>query len=115
VSPDDVLEHVADVGGLVERGHDRADGVRADRVAALDELDELVDHCPRLDHACLVPGQRQPVAAQRDRAPESRAERVEHAVADAGELRGDFVRHGEHVLHASQCRATARRCPRRRP
>ena len=51
VPPDDVVEHVADVLRLVERRDDRADGVGPDRVPALDELDELVDHRPRLRDA----------------------------------------------------------------
>ena len=42
VPPDDVLEDLADVLGLVDRGQDRADRVRPDLVTALDQLDELV-------------------------------------------------------------------------
>ena len=97
--PDDVVEHVADVLGLVERRDDGADRVGADRVAALDELDELVDDRARLGDARVVAVECQPVAAQRDRAAEPLTQRVEHAVADAGELRGDLVGDGEHVLH----------------
>jgi hypothetical protein len=41
--PDDVLEDVAEILGLVERGKDRIDRARADLVTALDELGELVD------------------------------------------------------------------------
>ena len=51
MAPDDVLEDVADVGRLVERRDDRADGVGADRVATLDELDELVEDGAGLDDA----------------------------------------------------------------
>ena len=105
VPPDDVVEDVADVGRLVERRDHRADRVGTDRVTALDELDELVDDRARLGDPCLVPVERQPVPAQRDRAAEPLAQRVEHAVGDARELRGDLVRNGEHVLHAPQCRA----------
>ena len=105
VAPDDVLEHVADVRRLVERRDDGADRVRADRVAALDELDELVDDRARLDDPRVVAVERQPVAAQRDRAAEPLAQRVEHAVAHPRELGGHLVRNGEDVLHAVQCRA----------
>ena len=87
VAPDDVVEHVADVLRLVERRDDRADGVGADRVAALDELDELVDHGAGLGDARVVAGEREAVAAQRDRAAEPLAQRVEHAVADARRAR----------------------------
>ena len=99
MTPDDVLEDVADVLGLVERRDDGADGVRADRVTALHQLDELVDDRPRLDDPLVVAVEGQPVAAQRDRAAEPLAQRVEHAVADAGQLGGDLVGHGEDVLH----------------
>ena len=99
VPPDDVVEDVADVRRLVERRDDGADRVRADRVTALDELDELVDDRAGLRDALLVAVEREPVPAQRDRAAEPLAQRVEHAVADACELRGDLVGNGEHVLH----------------
>ena len=112
MTPDDVLEDVADVLRLVERRHDGADRVRADRVAALDQLDELVQHGPGLHDAGLVAGERQPVAAQRDRAAEPFAQGVEHAVADPGQLGRDLVRNGENVLHGSQCRGgSLRRLP----
>ena len=100
MAPDDVLEHVADVLRLVERSDDSADRVGADRVASLDQLDELVEHGPGLRDARLVAGQRQAVAAQRDRAAEPLAQRVEHAVADPGQLGRDLVRNCEDVLHA---------------
>ena len=70
-----------------------------DLVAALDELDELVDDRLRLGHVLLVAVERQPVAAEEDRAVEPVAQRVEHAVADAGELGGDVVRDVENFLH----------------
>ena len=104
MAPDDVLEDVADVGRLVERGGDCADRVRPDRVATLDELDELVDDGARLGHAVALPVQRELVAAERDRAAEPVAQRVEHAVGDAGELGRDLVGNDDHVLHAAQCR-----------
>ena len=46
--PDDVLEDVADVLGLVDRVEDRVDRAGADLLAALDELDELLDDRARL-------------------------------------------------------------------
>ena len=99
--PDDVLEDVADVGSLVERGGNGADGVGPDRVATLDELDELVDDRPRLGHALAVAVERELVAAERDRATEPVAQRVEHAVGDAGELGRNFIGNDDHVLHAA--------------
>ena len=109
MAPHDVVEHVADVLGLVECRHHRADRVGADRVAAFDELHELVDDRPRLGDARFVPGERQPVAAQRDRAAQPLPQRVEDAVGDTRELRRDLVRNGEDILHCAQCRAHAGR------
>ena len=68
MTPDDVFEDVADVRCLVERGDDGADRVRPDLVAALDQLDELVDDRPRFGDVRRVPLERQPVAAQKQRA-----------------------------------------------
>ena len=68
VPPDDVLEDVADVGRLVERAEHGVDRVGADLVAALDELDELVDDRARLGDLLVVALERQQVAAQPDRA-----------------------------------------------
>ena len=48
VPPDDVLEHLAHVVVRLERAEHGVDGLRADLVAALDQLDELVDHLARL-------------------------------------------------------------------
>ena len=48
VRPDDVLEDLADVLGLVDRVEDRVDRAGADLLAALDELDELLDDGLRL-------------------------------------------------------------------
>ena len=96
--PDDVVEDVADVLGLVERAEHRVDRVRADLVAALDQLDELVDDRARLGDVRVVALERQLVAAQADRAVEPLAERSEHAVADAGELGGDVVGDRENFL-----------------
>ena len=107
--PDDVLEDVADVGGLVERGGDGADGVGPDRVTAFHELDELVDDGARLGHALALAVERELVAAERDRAAEPVAQRVEHAVGDAGELGCNLVGNDDHVLHAAQCRGRALR------
>src|SRR5262249_13871287 len=83
---------------------DRTDGVGPDLVTALHELDELVDHGASLGDALFVPLEREPVAAQRDRAAEPLSQRVEHPVLDARELRGDVVRHCQHFLHVAQCR-----------
>ena len=77
---------------------DGADRVGPDLVAALDELDELVDDRARLGDVLVLAVERELVAAQRDRAAEPVAQRVEHAVVDAGELGGDLVRDDDHVL-----------------
>ena len=94
VAPDDVLEDVADV---LAPGRARATTASTvfgpDLVAALDQLDELVDDRARLGDLRVVALDRQLVAAQQDACSRSRvAQRVEHAVADPGELRGDLVR-----------------------
>jgi len=47
--PDDVLEDVAHVLGLVDRVQDRVDRAGADLLPALDEVDELLDDGLRLD------------------------------------------------------------------
>ena len=99
VAPDDVLEDLADVLGLVERAEHGVDRARADLVAALDQLDELVDDRAGLGRRSVVALERQPVAAQADREPQPLAERVEHAVADGRELGGDVVRDRENFLH----------------
>ena len=62
--PDDILEDLARVAGGVDGGEDGVDRARPDRVAALDELDELVDHCARLADFRVVTLEREPVAAQ---------------------------------------------------
>ena len=90
--PDDVVEDLAHVFDLIERGEHRANGVGSDLVAALDQLDELVDDCARSNDLLVVAPERQAVAAQRDGALEPLAQRVEHAVLDAGELGRDLVR-----------------------
>ena len=76
----------------------------ADLVAALDQLDELVDHRARLGDVLLVALEGQLVAAQADRALQALAQRVEHAVGDPGELGRDGVRDIERFLHGCQCR-----------
>ena len=103
--PDDVLEDLADVLGLVERRDDGADRLRPDLVAALDELDELVHDRARGGDPLVVALDRELVPAQAQRAVEPLAQRVEHAVADAGQLGGDLVRDGERFLHAAQSRS----------
>ncbi len=104
MAPDDVVEDLADVLGLVERGDDRADRVRADLVPALDQFDELVDDRARGGDAVVLALDRQLVPAQAQRAGQARAQRVEHAVAHACELGRDFVRDGKGLLHPAQCR-----------
>ena len=92
MAPHDVLEHVAEVLGLVERGEHRVDGVRPDVVAALHELDELVDDRAGLGDLRLVALDRELVAAEADRAAQPVAQRLEDAVADPGQLGRDLVR-----------------------
>ena len=104
MAPDDVLEDLADVLGLVERRDDGADRVRPDLVPALDQLDELVDDRARGGDAVVLALDRQLVAAQTERAGQARAQRVEHAVAHSRELGGDLVRDGKGLLHPAQCR-----------
>ena len=64
-----------------------------------DELEEIVDDRARLGHVHVVAGDRQPVPAQQDRALEPVPERVEHAVADRGQLGRDVVGNIESLLH----------------
>ena len=94
MAPDDVVEDLADVLGLVERGYDGADRLRPDLVPALDQLDELVDDRARGRDLLVIALDRQLVPAQAQRAMKPPAQSVEHAVADARELRGDLVRDG---------------------
>ena len=109
MAPDDVVEDLAYVLGLIESGEHGADGVRADLMSSLDELHELVDDGPRSRDVLVVAAERQPVAAERDRAGETLPQSVEDAVLHAGELRGHLVRDVEHLLHAAQCRDVTRR------
>ena len=88
--------------GLVERADHRVDGRRPDVVAALDELDELVHDRARLGDLGLLALDREPVAAQQDRAGEPVAQLVEHRVAHPGELRRDVVRDRENFLHPAR-------------
>ncbi len=105
MAPDDVVERVADRLRLVERADHRVDGRRPDVVARLDELDQLVHDRPRLGDLELLALDREPVAAQEDRAGEPVSQLVEDRVAHPRELRGDVVRDGENLLHpASKCR-----------
>src|SRR6266540_1283591 len=112
VAPYDVVEDLADVVRLVERAEHGVHRRRADLVPALDQLDELVDDRARLDDLRLVAFDRQAIAAQANGAVESVAERIEDAVAHAGELRGHVVRDVENFLHETKCRPGA---VRRRP
>ena len=97
--PHDVVEDVAHVLRRVESGQNGADRVGADLMPSLDELDELVHHGARSDDVCIVPTEREPVAAQRDRALKALAQRVEDAVLHARKLRGHLVRDVQHLLH----------------
>ena len=99
VAPHDVLEDVAKVARLVERGEDGVDGARPDRVPALDQLHELVDDGPGLADLALLALERQPVAAQEDGTAEAVAKRPEDLVVDGGELGRDLVRDVENFLH----------------
>ena len=87
--PDDVLEDLADVLGLVERVQDGVDGAGADLLPALDELDELLDDGARGAHLLVGAVERQPVAAEVDRDAEPLTEEeieeiVDDAIAEVG-------------------------------
>jgi hypothetical protein len=99
VAPDNVVEDLADVLRLLQRGHDCIDGRRADVVTALDEIGELVDNGSRLLDVWLVALDREPVAAQHDGAAKPFPKRAEHAVADRCELGRDLVRDRKNLLH----------------
>src|SRR6185437_16910134 len=86
VRPEHVLEDLADVLGLVDRAEHGVDGSRADLLAALDELDELLDDRPRRDDLLILAVERQAVAAQVDRAAQPLAQRAQHAVANPRKL-----------------------------
>ena len=64
VAPDDGVEDLADVLAGLERAEHGVDRVAADLVAALDELDQLVDHGAGILDVALVALQGQLVAAQ---------------------------------------------------
>ena len=104
VAPDDGVEDLAHVLAGLERPEHRVDGVAADLVAALDQLDELVDHRARALDVLVVALERQLVAAQADRALQPLAQRVEHAVGDPGQLGRDGVGDFERFLHPFKCR-----------
>ena len=109
MAPDHVAEDVLDVLGLVDRVEDCVHRRGPDLLAGLDELDELVDDRARLGDVDVVARDRQPVPAQQDGALEAVAERVEHAVADRGQLGSDVVGDVEglfHLLHALSVGAT---------
>src|SRR4029079_4333751 len=104
VRPDDVGEDPAHVFGLVDCADDRIDGAGAHLLAALDELDELLDDRLPPGRLEVVAGQRETVSAQVDGAAEPVAERVQHPCADARQLRRDLVRDVQNGLHTPQCR-----------
>ena len=60
-------------------------------MAALDQLDELVDDRARLGDARVLALQGELVAAQTDRAVQPLAQRAEDTVADARQFGGDVV------------------------
>jgi len=70
-------------------------------VTTLDELDELVDDGARLGNPAALAVERELVAAERDRATEPVAQRVEHAVGDAGELGRNLIGNDDHILHVA--------------
>jgi hypothetical protein len=78
-------------------------------VAALDEVDQLVDDELRLAEPLLVPLERQPVAAEEDRASEPLAKRAENATVDRRKLGCDFVRDVENLLQRPKCSEARRR------
>ena len=92
MAPDHVLEDLSQVLRLVERSENRVDRARLDLVTALDQVAELVDHGARLGDVGVGALDRQAVAAEQDRAAQPLTKRIEHAVADRGELGRDVVR-----------------------
>src|ERR671923_793056 len=111
VAPDDVLEDVTHVLALVDRAEHRVYGGRADLMAALHELDHLVDHGAYLVDAFLVAFDRQLVSAEVDGDAKPLTQVVEDAVTDRGKLGGNVVGHRHRFLHCPQCRFDA--CPTR--
>ena len=83
----------------LERAQHRVDGLRADLVAALDQLDELVDDLTRLPDLRVVAVERQLIAAQADRAAETVAQRVEHALPHPRQLGRNRIGNIENFLH----------------
>src|SRR5262249_43547714 len=114
VRPDDVVEDLADVLGLVDRVEDGVDRAGADLLPALDELDELLDDRAGLGDPALVALDGQSVAAEVELQVQAVAQRVEHAVADSAELGCHLVWDVQNFLHAlsvgapSGCRVLAR-------
>jgi hypothetical protein len=98
VPPDHVLEDLARVLCGVQRSEDGIHCSRADRLAALDQLDELVNDRAGLTDARVVALERQPVAAEEEGDAEAVAKRVEDAVVDRGELGRDLVGNRENFL-----------------
>ena len=97
--PDDVLEDVTDVLRLVDCREHGSDRVGPDLVAALDELDELLDDGARGHDVLVFAVERQPVSAQGNRGAELLSQRIEDTVLDARELGGHLVRDVQHLLH----------------
>ena len=99
MTPDDVVEDVAHVFGLIERSENRSDRVGADLVPALDQIHQLVDDSAGCGDVAVLAPERQPVAAESDRAMKPLAKRVEDAVLDPGELGRNLVGDVQHLLH----------------
>ena len=68
-------------------------------MAALHEIHELVEDRAGCGDVRVIAPQREPVPAERDRALEPLAQRVEDSVLDARELGRDLVRDVQHLLH----------------
>ena len=107
VDPDNCASHndnydtnnvvVSQVG--VDGAKHGIDGVCTDLMATFDEVDELVDHVFCLGDTSVVTLESQLVATQPNRAVEPGSKRVEDAVVDSRELRGNSVRHVDNLLH----------------
>ena len=62
-------------------------------------IHELVDDSAGCGDVAVLAPERQPVAAESDRAMKPLAQRVEDAVLNAGELGRNLVRYVQHLLH----------------
>ncbi len=101
MAPDDVLEDVAEILGLVERRQHCVNRARSDLVSAFDEPGQLVDHRSRLGDLGIGPLDREAVAPQEDRAAEALPKRAENAVVESRQLGGDVVGYRQNLLHGA--------------